>query len=320
VDLHLDSAAFGLDRNAFLRDACARVVLDPIRLPSPLQPGTGKSLDLRAMLVVQGDPEPRGAPFSFELEATGAELQHESGASDASGRFTTVITSRGDGEISVDAKACAVLDGLTDLCATGSTSGTRFLTVLGKVPDALFSRTFIAHSAFKDLACEGGSTSDMFRTELSSDSAIPISIAAGPSSLSVGQPADAQFEVSLTSTLPPRTRITCPDSSTTTGLAKVSGRIALLIQPFAPDTLSVVMDTTLNVTGSFDRYASRQLFDSTGIREGSSLKRRSPTRIPLVPPEVVVISLDWKYETDNDNGDAGLQVSDLPLLRMTLSR
>lgn len=116
----IDTVSFGLDRPGFLRkvNACLRPVLDPATLPSPLSPGQPRSLDLRAQLVFNGQPDPVGAAFEFTITATDATLATPVGLSDGAGRYTTVFTPS-TAAPTFNVRACLVLiDGASDICAT----------------------------------------------------------------------------------------------------------------------------------------------------------------------------------------------------------
>ncbi len=123
----LGVAGSGLDRAGFLLSVnnCLRPVLDPIRLPSGLAIGTGKSLDARALLIFSGQPNPVGSAFRFTVTATGATLSSGSGNSDATGRYTTVFTPRLT-SMQFTVKACLVFPSgtPTDICVQQDVSGT----------------------------------------------------------------------------------------------------------------------------------------------------------------------------------------------------
>lgn len=120
----IDTVAFGLDRPGFLRKVndCLRPVLDPATLPSPLSPGQPASLDLRAQLVFNGQPDPVGAAFEFTITATDAMLATPVGFSDGAGRYTTVFTPS-TAAPTFNVRACLVLiDGASDICVTQQVS------------------------------------------------------------------------------------------------------------------------------------------------------------------------------------------------------
>lgn len=105
-----DTASFGLEKSAFLSkvNACARVVLDPIKLPEIVL-GSDKSVDARAQIVFAGDPNPHGAPFEFAVTPTNATLKTPKGFSDADGNFTAVFTPTST-DVSLLVTACLVFE------------------------------------------------------------------------------------------------------------------------------------------------------------------------------------------------------------------
>ena len=120
----LDAQAQGLDRTTFLRKAndCLRPVIDPAFVPGPLGGFQPRSLDLRAQVVLNGQPDPVGVPFQFTLTPTDAAVATPQGFSDAVGRFTTVFTPSSS-RPSFGVQACLVLNdanGTTgsDICAS----------------------------------------------------------------------------------------------------------------------------------------------------------------------------------------------------------
>lgn len=120
----IDTVAFGLDRPGFLRKVndCLRPVLDPATLPSPLSSGQPTSLDLRAQLVFNDQPDPIGAAFEFTITATDATVATPVGFSDGAGRYTTVITPS-TASPSFNVRACLMLlAGASDICVTQQVS------------------------------------------------------------------------------------------------------------------------------------------------------------------------------------------------------
>ena len=105
-----DTASFGLEKAGFLSkiNDCARVVLDPIVLPS-ITLGSDKSLDARAQVIFVGDPNPHGAPFEFTLTPTNASVKTPKGFSDSDGKYTTVFTATTT-DVSLEVRACLVLE------------------------------------------------------------------------------------------------------------------------------------------------------------------------------------------------------------------
>ncbi len=168
----LAAAGSGLDRATFLLRAnnCLRPVLDPIVLPTPLKIGTGKSLDARALVVVNGQPSPEAAPFFFTVSAVGASLGHGSGNSDAGGRFTTVFTPT-QTQMQFSVKACLVFQTgqpTSDICANQVVSG------VVPVTDGIFRGTVTLEqhmqSSFntpEDPRNVWGTSSDTFRVLVS---------------------------------------------------------------------------------------------------------------------------------------------------------
>jgi hypothetical protein len=129
VEFVMNTAALGLDNARFLTkvNSCLRPVLDPITLPAGLKIGTGKSLNARAMLVFNGQPNPVAAPFIFTVTATGSAPQTASGRSNAEGRYTTVFTPNA-ASMQFIVKACLVLDLISvaegsDICVQQNVSG-----------------------------------------------------------------------------------------------------------------------------------------------------------------------------------------------------
>jgi hypothetical protein len=106
----LDTPEQGLDRVTFLRKVndCVRPVLDPATVPDSLSVGQPVSLDQRAQLVINGQPNPVGGPFEFTITPSGATVATPVGFSDGAGRFTTVYTPSA-ATPSFNVRACLVL-------------------------------------------------------------------------------------------------------------------------------------------------------------------------------------------------------------------
>jgi hypothetical protein len=122
-----------LQRGNFLLRAngCLRVVIDPITLPSPLTVGVPTSLDARARIVFNGDPNPTDAPFRFTVTPTNASVGTPVGFSQSDGRFTTVITPA-ELPVTFDVRACLVFaagDDESDFCTTQTVSSGGSLTI-----------------------------------------------------------------------------------------------------------------------------------------------------------------------------------------------
>ena len=115
-----------LDRASFLLRAnqCVRPVLDPITLPNPLRIGTDFSLDARAQVIFNGNPNPQGAPFAFHVIPAGATLPTQGGFSDDEGRFTTVFRPT-DTSVRLLVSACVVFPNnvVSDICASQEATG-----------------------------------------------------------------------------------------------------------------------------------------------------------------------------------------------------
>ena len=125
------TAAHGLDPAVTLLrvNDCVRPVLDPVNLPTPMQVGSGFSLDAQAKLVLAAKPQaPLDAGFGFDFTVTSNDAslaRNGRGFSDSNGRFTVVATpSQVQAQFVV--KACVVFpDGaavpnVTDLCISAN--------------------------------------------------------------------------------------------------------------------------------------------------------------------------------------------------------
>lgn len=150
VELVLASETFGLDNATFLSKVnnCARPVLDTINLPSPLVIGTPVSLDAQAKVVFDSIPDPVDAPFEFSVTPTGATVQHDTGKSDAAGRYTTVFTPT-DEIVEFEVKACLVLEFLdsnegSDICTSQTVSSV--IEVVGQAVATLTQAEFTAYA------------------------------------------------------------------------------------------------------------------------------------------------------------------------------
>jgi hypothetical protein len=140
--LGLDTPERGLDRAAFLRKVndCLRPVLDPAKLPDALSVGQPQSLDLRAQVVLNGQPNPVGMPFQFTVTPTGAAVATPVGFSDIAGRFTTVFTPSVDTP-TFDVRGCLVLNdanGTTgsDICVSGQVTSA-FVVLAGTIESSV---------------------------------------------------------------------------------------------------------------------------------------------------------------------------------------
>jgi hypothetical protein len=138
----LDTPERSLDRAGFLRkiNACLRPVLDPAKLPDALSVGQPQSLDLRAQVVLNGQPNPVGLPFQFTVTPTGAAVATPVGFSDVAGRFTTVFTPSVDTP-SFNVRACLVLNdanGTTgsDICVSGQVTSA-FVVLAGSIESSI---------------------------------------------------------------------------------------------------------------------------------------------------------------------------------------
>jgi hypothetical protein len=119
---------FGLDLESLKRqyNDCARVVIDPITLPS-LSVGSDVSLNATAHLVSTTGVQTNEQPFGFTVTAIGATVKTPEGLSDAAGLYTTVLTPS-SASVLVDVRACLVLPDfysnaaniVTDICGSGS--------------------------------------------------------------------------------------------------------------------------------------------------------------------------------------------------------
>ncbi len=234
----MDTVALGLDRASFLRKVndCLRPVLDPVTLPNPLNVGQPISLDARAQVVFVGRPDPVGVPFEFTIIPSNATVATPVGASDAAGRFTTVVTPS-SAQATFNVRACLILpllgDEHSDICVVRSGSP------LEVPPAGAYTGSYVVVSRNRsDRFCGIGGTGDIS----------PLVITNGPIQRNATVTRHPDGELSFQVTLPSRAGPITDNTLVGFFRPQADGSFTGTLRPDVGSFRGAFTDTTFDVT------------------------------------------------------------------------